>query len=188
MQAASDGTRTLLVYGQVDDYLVFIPRQRAIELAAVHSALQSAKTWGEFRAQVMPRDYEDALTWYADALSFEDFCAEESIDLARRAEAWSRYQQLSIGERPPLDGDEFKREHIPPFFDGDYPEWPAGSMRVWVPEHIQLTIGQVKDSNLNGDFLTFSPRKEQRAVAAFEAAGYSCCRDDDLTRRASGWA
>ena len=186
MQRTSDPTGSQLIYGQVDDYLVFIPRQRAVELAAVHDALHSAKTWGEFRARVSRDDYQQALDWYEDALSFEDFCTEESIDMTRREEAWSRYKQLSIGERPPLDDDEFSLDHIPWFFDGDYPEWPASTMLGWVPAHIRSTIGHVKDSTLNGNFLTFPPDREHEAVAAFEAASYSCCRDDELTRRASG--
>jgi hypothetical protein len=177
-----------LVYGAVTDYLVFIPRERALELTAVREALESAKTWGEFRRRISPEDYEHALSWYEDLLSFEAFCQEEGLDHpSRRDEAWAQYTQLSIGVRPPVDEDAFKIDHIPPYYDGDYPEWPAASMYAWVPKQIQETLGRMHDTRLNGEFLTFDPGREHEVVAAFEAAGYVCVRDDRLTRRASGY-
>ena len=38
-----------VVYGEVQDNLVFIYKAEAIDLARVHYALGSANTWGEFR-------------------------------------------------------------------------------------------------------------------------------------------
>ena len=46
---------------------------------------------------------------------------------------------------------------------------------------------EAQDSLLDGNCLTFPLEVEHDLVAAFEAAGYSCHRDDMLTGRASGW-
>jgi hypothetical protein len=61
-------------------------------------------------------------------------------------------------------------------------------MLRWVPAHIRSTLGHVRHTTLNGPFLTLPPSREQETVAAFEAAGYSCRRDDELTRHASGYS
>jgi hypothetical protein len=40
------------------DYLVFIPRKMATDLASDWEALHTATTWGEFRAKMPPEEYE----------------------------------------------------------------------------------------------------------------------------------
>jgi hypothetical protein len=178
-----------VLYGQVEDYLVFVPRARAIELVALQAALSSSATWQDFRSHVSTQDYEQAMGYYEDALTFEDFAREEreAEPELGDAELRERYGQLRIGERPPIDQDAFSLDHIPWYGDGDYPEWPAQQMLKWVPESIRSTFGHTYDTVLNGPYLTFDPVQERDLLAAFESAGFRCVRDDALVRRASGY-
>ncbi len=45
-----------IIYGERADQLIFIPKQRALELASIHEALNTSKTWGEFKSRV-PRSH-----------------------------------------------------------------------------------------------------------------------------------
>ncbi len=55
------GGRAEVVYGEIQDGLVFIPVEEARELAGLREALGTSKTWGEFRARVPKERYEEAL-------------------------------------------------------------------------------------------------------------------------------
>lgn len=61
MSELSDDDRRDLVFGVVDDSLVFLPRKQATKLFAIHEALATAKTWGELH-KALPRDaWEEVL-------------------------------------------------------------------------------------------------------------------------------
>lgn len=185
MRAPSNGE---VVYGEVDHYLVFIPRERAVELASIHQALWSSATWGEFRSRIPRHDYAQILEAVEHRISFEEFCKWElehrpglSHEEARRA-----YKELPIRDRRPEDDHRFSVDHIPFVYDGDWPDWPAQQMLYWVPEEIQREFGTLKASCFNGYFLTFDPAREREMAAAFETFGYHCIRDDPLAQEASG--
>jgi len=51
-----------LIYGimkSTPDFLLFIPRKEATNLAQIWDALHHAKTWGEFRSKMPADEYED---------------------------------------------------------------------------------------------------------------------------------
>lgn len=149
---------TALVYGKVERSLVFIDRAHAIELAAIWRAIGSASTWGELRA-LMPEKRYAALV------------------VARTED----------GEEIPSDDAPFTGYDIPGVADGDYPEWPAQEMLMWVPQDIlDRSFCQVKDSVFNGRFLILDPSRETEIVDAFQAVGFECVKDQALVSFAAG--
>lgn len=55
-----------LVYGVVQESLVFIPRELAEDLAATWRAIKSSSTWGEFRTRLSPKRYAEILKYMED--------------------------------------------------------------------------------------------------------------------------
>lgn len=150
-----------LIFGRIRDgsgseTLVFLPAQRAHELAAVHFAIATAATWRQF-AQIVPAaDWQDVLE------GFKAF------------------------EFPPRLDDEFEQSMLPGFEDGDWPDWPEQHMMGWLPADIWRKFGVVHQSVINGPFLSIDPRLKVDIVKALEGAGSSCKRYDALALRACG--
>lgn len=155
-----------LVYGPIDEYLVFMPRTEADRLISVRGALYRARTWAELK-QALPAD-----TYH------------QVVELLRE-----QTEELDDGEELPDDWEpdaeaEFDAEEIPGFLDGDWPAWPAHEALTWVPRAIQQRYGRKNESILNGDYLELDAAQEQAIVAAFIEHGYTCSRDDMLVQRA----
>lgn len=152
-----------VVYGEVPDGLVFVPRTHALELKVLHAALNRVKTWGEFRVLVGRARYEEAV---------ERFTHEGEEE----------------GAREPAPEEAFDAERILGYADGDWPEWPAQMMFDWLPAEVQQEFGSPQPTLISGDYLWLPLDHEKRVVAAMKVRGYSCTRDDDLVREASGYA
>jgi hypothetical protein len=147
------------VYGAPFDDLIFIPRERAQHLVAIHHALGTASTWGEF-LRLLPQDAR------------------------AEVEQWFTEDEL---ERP-ADDQPFDRDNVPGVSDGDWPGWPAQEMLSWVPKNIQQQYGRTAASAISGDSLALDASQMNAIIGALEAHGFSCTRDDDLVRRAAGYA
>ena len=148
-----------LVYGELtDDQLVFIPESEAIELAQLQTAIQSSRTWGEFKAQIPPPRWLQAISNYVDN-----------------------------DEPLPADDHPFDTNELPGYGDGDWPQWPAQRMLEWMPEVIRTRFGDVGTSMVSGDMLSIDPASESGIIAALKDAGYTCIRDDHLVSTASGY-
>jgi hypothetical protein len=72
------------------------------------------------------------------------------------------------------------------YCEGDWPGWPAQEMLDWVPQDIKKEFGKWESSVLNGPFLILQQEKVQEIVAAFEALGFSCKKDELLVQIACG--
>lgn len=192
MNSRPAGARDL-VYGELNGNLLFIPRDRAEYLAAIHRALWSSSTWGEVRDRMPPGAYEElvAISGAAELPDFEEFYDDERRCRPRphltRAEARLEYLALSPHDRRPEPGDRFDAGDIGAICDGDWPGWSEQEMLAWVPETIQQEYGHRSFSFVSGPCLMFQPDDECTIVAAFVAHGFACARDDDLVRRASGY-
>lgn len=152
-------TTTELVYGAPYDDLIFMPRERAQYLAAIHHALGTASTWGEF-LRLLPE---------AARVEVEQWFTEDEL------------------ERP-ADGHQFDRDDVPGVADGDWPGWPAQEMLSWVPKDIQQQYGRIAASAISGDSLALDASQMNAIIGALEAHGFVCTQDDDLVRRAAGYA
>jgi hypothetical protein len=56
---ARDHDLVYAIHKNAPDFLVFMPRKKAIELTMIWDALDSAKTWGEFRRKMPPEEYDE---------------------------------------------------------------------------------------------------------------------------------
>jgi hypothetical protein len=168
-----------LVYGEVADSLVFLPRSKALVLHGIHLALESSKTWGELKLAVpidlyrglVARFREDAELDEDDDEDAPDTYAGDEVDLLAD---WEPDSTATLDYFKDLIGD------------GDFPDWPEQDALAWMPKDIQHQFGTVVDSTLNGDYLELAPAHEHAIVAALAAHGYQCARDDDLVRGAKG--
>lgn len=179
-----------IVYGCVNDGLVFIPMTQAERLARIYAAMESARTWGEFRRMLPDGVYSEIIEIMTEnGRGFDEFYSywlDDHLD-GTRDEAFREYQGLPFHERLPDERDPFDSADIPGLCDGDWPDWPAQEMLNWVPTVIQKTYGQRLDSMLNGPLLTFRTEDEKAIVEAFVELGYRCRRDDRFVRRACGY-
>jgi hypothetical protein len=152
------GNSIRLVYGRVDESLVFIQREIAIELATLWDALGSSSTWGEFRKRIS---------------------SDRFLEVAKLTDA--------DGDRIPRDDKDFPGYDLPQIADGDYPEWPAQLMLNWVPsETIRASYAKRATSVLNGPVLVLDSMCESAIVSDFRAHGFSVRKDAELVLRASG--
>jgi hypothetical protein len=149
-----------LVYGNVDDMLVFVPREVAIELATLWGALLSSSTWGEFRRRVSSVRYGDILE-----LASRDW--DDRLD--------------------PEDNEDFFGADLPGVRDGDYPEWPAQLMLQWVPTDVaDSDFADIRCSVVSGECLFLDPIFELDIVELFYACGFRVGKDEQLVLRAHG--
>lgn len=146
-----------LVYGEINDGLVFMGEQKAHEHVAIHGALESASTWGELRDK-LPGDAHPQMLALLDG-------GDDEL---------------------PDDADVFDAGEFGPYADGDWPPWPAQRMLDWVPDRVRA-LGSSEPSVINGDFLELDPALEHKLVEVFADEGFTCRRDDALVRRASGY-
>lgn len=169
--------------GAVGRNFVLIPRSEALRLVSIHKAISDSETWGEFKQQLRPEDWQYVLSGldYPTLAEYRDKERFSSDD-----EALESYRSLPLGERMPIDSDQFKADWLPGFTDGDWPEWPAQQALNWVPREVQRRFGKTNSSVLNGPFLELDPGRAPEIIAAMEQFGYICDRNDELVQSASG--
>jgi hypothetical protein len=105
-----------------------------------------------------------------------------------REEAMTEYRQLDVGDRLPLDNDPFDGMELGCVCDGDYPPHPCQTIFEWLPEEIAIgPYTDIRETHHNGEMLWLDPDHEKEIVAAFEAAGYRCTKDEELVAKAFGY-
>ena len=170
--------------------LIFIPLEKARELAAIHQALW-AKTWGEFKLKMPASRLPELLSTLLECGAWASFdfyyqAHARSGTPAERELLWRQYEELAPGARMPFDGDPFQVESLPGVSDGSWPERPEQAMLRWLPPLLCGRLGRRVFSQRRGDWLIFDPGRAPEILAALEGAGYVCCWDEDLVRRACG--
>lgn len=163
--------RTRLVYGEVQDGLVFIDEEKAHDLVQLHRALGRAKTWGEFKAQAPSHWYEDVVERWREQMLDE---TEDDGD--------------DTHEEPAAE-QEFDAAEIPGHMEGDWPGFPHVSMGSWLPGEVEDSFGSMTHSwgPDQSSWVVLAPDKEDQIVSAMRRHGYDCVRDDDLVWEASGY-
>lgn len=163
--------RTQLVYGDVQDGLVFIDEGEAHDLVQLHRALGRARTWGEFKAQAPSHWYDSAVEHLKEQLLDEIENDEDDV-----------YEE-------PAAEQKFDAAEIPGHMDGEWPGFPHVSMGSWVPEEVQDRFGSMTHSwGLDAIYWTvLTPDKEEQIVSAMQRHGYDCVRDDELVWEACGY-
>jgi len=155
-----------IVYGFSPIGLLFIPENRAKELANFYKALTTATTWGEFKEMVTKRIYE---FYFPDSMHYDGPELEKVEDLE------SYYIQ---DETPFTPNDIFGYDNLP--------GQPEIEMSTWIPDEIQEKFGRrfrylAMDMNVpGGEGLELDESRLDEIVKALEASGFECRRDDDL--------
>ncbi len=169
--APREASRTRLVYGEIQDGLVFIDEGEAHDLVQLHRALGKARTWGEFKAQAPSHWYEDAVERLKEQLL--DEIEDEKNDA---------YEEPGAEQR-------FDAADIPGHVDGEWPGFAHVSMGNWVPDEVQDEFGSMTHSwSLDAIYwIVLAPDKEDQIVSAMQRYGYDCVRDDDLVWEANGY-
>jgi hypothetical protein len=152
-----------LIYGIVKgspDFLLFIPRKEATDLADIWEALITAKTWGGFRAKMPPEDYEE---YMVD--SFDD-C-----------------------ERPRPDDDTPFERVDEGWLGTDVVEWPIDPMN-WMDTYVPAAVMALEVHGGDGDRRKIYATHEVEALTILRREGYEVERDDDLVMSSCGayWA
>lgn len=148
-----------IVYGNRHGDLIFIPKDLAEDLATLHFALETSKTWGEFKANAPDQMYEEVIALVND---------DDNPEVLPQPE------------------ETFDSASIPGYADGDWPLWPRQYMLEWIPKDIQVRFSRILDSVLNGEYLQFDPENTQEIVELLEKHGYSCSEDLPLIESAHG--
>jgi len=144
-----------LRYFTFNDELYFLRDDEAREFVAMHKAA----TWADLRA--------GAPALHASALA--------------QFEQWNGW--VDEGDRIPVPADDapFDICDVPGAEDGDWPLYPPFAMLQWMPPRIIKSYGEVVQSVLNGPMLRIGEEQESAVVAALEANGYLCVRDEELS-------
>ncbi len=103
-----------VVYYPVSDGLVLLTRDAALERATLWKALNTARTWEEFRSMLSEQRYEEAVER-----------VNENYEQPKK-ENWLHPAPNAVFDTRQIDGHP----------DGDWPEWPAQEMLDWIPEEI----------------------------------------------------
>ena len=133
--------------------LVFAPERLAREVAAIHQAIRTSRSWGEFRAA--PDDPQEFVRILVAA--FDD-----------------------QGEGRPSDADRFEGEMIPGFTEGDYPPWLQGRMDEYLPHAVLNNFATREVTAVNGSFYFIPEDKADEMCAALRPFGFEVVFTPDL--------
>jgi hypothetical protein len=123
--------------------LVFATEARARWVARIHHAINSSKTWADFR-RAMPRQA------YSELLRFYD----------------------EQGEPRPKGTDDFTGEMLPGWSDGDYPPWLQCEMSELIPQAILERFGRKESTFLNGSFWWIPPEAADAICSRLSMEGF----------------
>lgn len=150
-------TTDLIYGGDAERGLVVVPRALAFELMQIVDAVESAKTWGEFRELLTPEQWETVA------------------------------ERRDPDVPAPADGDAFDASDLYGWDEGDYPDWPQARALDWVPQGIIDALGRRVETMWDGPYLEIPHEHERQLVSMFEARGAKIERDDGTVMRASRW-
>jgi hypothetical protein len=122
--------------------LVFATPERALLIARIHRAIETSKTWDQFR-KAMPR-----------------------AEYSRIVQSYDEQ-----GDRRPRGPDAFSSEAVPGYCDGDYPPWLQAEMD-WIEEDVWRKFGTHKSTMLNGLYWHVPEKNRKAVCAALRERGW----------------
>jgi hypothetical protein len=206
----------LLVYGDLNDDLVFIDMKDALDNAQIHESFNKNISYREFY-EVCPDACHVFLERMRDCSStLYDIKVPSNRDMDAENffkslfESWfENHRDEFIDEVQDEYGLDLNQkdqainfyihyldDRLPlpgeiiemPDDDCNY-EWLMFPHRMenWVPLKIQDMFGTVASGMVSGDFLLFEISRENEIVTEFERHGFHCIRDDKLVNKACGF-
>jgi hypothetical protein len=126
--------------------LVIAERERALRIARVTTAIETARTWGEFR-KLMPRaEYSEVIQGFKE----------------------------NHGRRP-KSTDRFESETVPGYCDGYYPPWLQQEMLSLFSDKLREELekcGGVEATFTSGPYLHLDPKALPEVKEILERNGY----------------
>ena len=122
---------------------LFAERSRAKRVAAIHEALETSETWGEFKRKLPDGEWAKIV---------------ESYDCD--------------SDDAPADDEPFDALQVWGYADGDYPDWLQQVMLEWFPRDlIDKYGGEIWSSVHNGDALSLPGEKAEEIADDLRSRG-----------------
>ena len=153
-----NSSKTLFYREAANCSLVFASSDEAERVHQIHTAIETARTWGEFRDLMPDPDYQELVERFS-----EDWDEEADPD----------------GPMPP-DNDAFDSSFLPGYCDGDYPDWLQTRAHEFVPRNLLEQFGWQEPSVLNGNYWCIDPENEAAIVLALGQIGIRAVKRQDL--------
>ena len=131
--------------------LVFAKPERAKYIARIHHAIESSKTWGEFKMKLPLKEYDAVFLMF-------DF---------------------EYGEWPNIS-TPFNSEDVPGYCDGDYPYWLQAEMDRCLPDEILEKYAELTETMLNGDYYHIDADQEEDICRELRTSGFNVIKREDL--------
>lgn len=169
---------TTLVYGNIDNNLVFAPESLATDLARKWHAIHHAKTWQDFIDFTSQESFEQLMFEILEALDYEDLYPQYLM-----GEDLSNYiTDLYL----PQPEDPFSTDLLPGHAEGNYMPVLAQEIIAWLPEELHDHLGQLELHPIHEFIYKIAPEQAQMVVQTLEAAGFSCKLNQELMEQAHG--
>jgi hypothetical protein len=162
--------------------LVFTSPDRAIEIDYLRRAIESSKTWGEFRQRIGREEYV-RLYKYVFFWPDEDDDLDEDMDEEEpepTPDEDDDPEDIDEEDQEPADDAAFSSGDVPGYFDGDYPPWLAAEMDCYVPTEILQRFATLESSALNGDFYNIDITQREGILKALAEVGFTVEERQDL--------
>lgn len=167
-----------LIYGQLNDTLVFVPEEHAQALAQKWRAILRSKTWQDFIDFTSQEVFDDLMFEILEVLGYEKLYTNYL-----QGEDLSTYvPDLYL----PQPSDAFTTDILPDFEQGDYMPILEQEIIAWLPDDLMDNIGELKYDENHDFYYDINPEMQNMVVQTFEAAGYACTQNQILVQEASG--
>jgi hypothetical protein len=168
----------VLIYGQIDNNLIFAPEADTLALARKWYAVKNAKTWQDYIDFTSQDDFEQLIFEVLETLGYSDLFPNYLMGEDLSAYITDLYL--------PQPDDPFTTSILPGFDEGEYFAIPAQEMLAWLPEELQDNLGQIDRHPVYEFVYRIEPENELMVLQTLEAAGYLCKKNQELMEQAHG--
>lgn len=167
-----------LVYGIIDQNLVFAIEDFAIENARLWNAVKHAKTWQDFINLTSEETYQDLIFEILETLGYEHLYTQYLS-----GEDLTTYVPGLVLPEP---DDEFTTDVLPGFDEGEYIPNLIHETLAWLPDELIDQIGEIDHHETEGFTYRIDPESELLAVQTLNAAGFATIPNQELIDAAFG--
>jgi hypothetical protein len=171
---------THLVYGEINNNLIFIPEEEALRSQKIWHAINNANTWQDFIDLTSEEEFDQIVFEILEFLDHGNLFAEYKMgqDLSTYVE----------GLHLPQPDDLFTTEVLPGFEEGEFMPRADQEIIGWLPEEMLENIGEIKTSEEGIFYYKIEPKHIELVIQTFDAAGFKCIPNQKLIEAAEGIA
>lgn len=168
----------ILVYGTLNEGLVFAPKENALAQAQKWKAIKTAKTWQDFIDLTSQETFESVIYEILEYLDYEQLYPNYLM-----GEDLSNYISDLVLPQPE---DPFSTDLLPEFDEGEYMPILAQEMMAWIPVDLQEEMGEIVRDEAKSFYYKIDPENENLAIKSFEILGYEIEKNQKLIENAEG--